>query len=176
MANINLLKDDSIILRALEPEDLDLLYTWENNSEWWKYGNTRAPFSRYLLKQYIMSSHKDIYEANQLRLMIDHSQQQKSIGIVDMFDFDPHNRKAEVGILIDPEFQKMGFGEKAINIIKNYASSFLKIHQLYTFVPSDNISSIKLFEKCGFDKKSVLKDWIIDGTSFSDVIVMQCIF
>ena len=31
------LQSDRICLRALEPEDLDLLYQWENNPEWWNW-------------------------------------------------------------------------------------------------------------------------------------------
>ena len=61
-----------IKLRALEPEDLELLYEWENNNEYWIISNTVSPFSKYTLKRYIENSHKNIYETGQLRLMIDH--------------------------------------------------------------------------------------------------------
>ena len=47
------LEDEVIRLRALEPEDLELLYRWENDSALWEFSSTLAPFSRYLLKEYI---------------------------------------------------------------------------------------------------------------------------
>ena len=65
-----LLENGNIRLRAVEPEDLDRLYSWENNTRLWDVGNTRNPYSRYILKQYIINSDKDIYENKQLRLMI----------------------------------------------------------------------------------------------------------
>ena len=34
-------------LRAIEPEDLDLLYQIENNTELWQVGATNVPYSRY---------------------------------------------------------------------------------------------------------------------------------
>lgn len=48
-----LLSNDRVRLRALEPEDLELLYRWENDPELWEVGNTLAPYSRYILKEYI---------------------------------------------------------------------------------------------------------------------------
>ena len=37
-----LLENERVCLRALEPEDLELLYRWENDSELWEVGNTLA--------------------------------------------------------------------------------------------------------------------------------------
>ena len=59
-----------IHLRALEPEDLDFLYTIENNESFWEVSSTQTPFSRFILEQYIVNSHQDIFEAKQLRLII----------------------------------------------------------------------------------------------------------
>ena len=62
---MNLLQNNVVRLRAPEPEDLELLYSWENNPEWWELGNTLAPYSRYLLKEYIAESHRDIFDLKQ---------------------------------------------------------------------------------------------------------------
>ena len=39
-----MLSDNFIRLRALEIEDLDMLYLWENDTSLWHYGNNIAPF------------------------------------------------------------------------------------------------------------------------------------
>ena len=57
-------------LRALEPSDLDLIYDVENDKSLWKYSNISSPFSRHTLKKFIESSHLDIIEHKQLRLVI----------------------------------------------------------------------------------------------------------
>jgi len=67
---VNRLENKTISLRAPEPEDLDLLYLWENNTEVWQISGTLVPFSRYVLKQYLENAGKDIYEMKQLRLII----------------------------------------------------------------------------------------------------------
>ena len=72
------MKYKDINLRAPEPEDLELIYEWENNNPYWLISNTIIPFSRFTLKRYIENSHKNIFETGQLRLMIDHIAGQKN--------------------------------------------------------------------------------------------------
>ena len=91
---MNLLQNKTVCLRAPEPEDLELLYSWENNPEWWEIGNTLAPYSRYLLKEYIAESHRGIFDLKQLRLMIDLCSTGATVGMLDLYDFDPHHRRA----------------------------------------------------------------------------------
>ena len=79
-----LLSNDRVRLRALEPEDLELLYRWENDPELWEVGNTLAPYSRYILKEYIAGSDRSIYESRQLRFMIEDCDTGTSVGIVDL--------------------------------------------------------------------------------------------
>ena len=93
----------TIVLRAIEPEDIDLIYSWENDPSVWPVSNTIAPFSRYVLTKYIESSHLDIFQTRQLRLMIDlykDNNQKQTIGSIDLFDFDPFHMRAGVGVLI----------------------------------------------------------------------------
>ena len=84
---MNLLQNKTVCLRAPEPEDLELLYSWENNPEWWEIGNTLAPYSRYLLKEYIAESHRGIFDLKQLRLMIDLCSTGATVGMLDLYDF-----------------------------------------------------------------------------------------
>ena len=43
----------NINLRALEPEDLDFLFSTENNESFWEISSTQVPFSKYILQKYI---------------------------------------------------------------------------------------------------------------------------
>ncbi len=170
---MTLLRNDNIILRALEPEDLDILYKWENDTSIWSKGNTVSPYSRYVLKEYIAQSHLNIYELKQLRLMIEQQSTGKAIGMVDMYDFDSHNSKAGVGILLDPAYQGNGIATEALTLLLNYADSFLKLHQLYVYISVKNERSKALFQRCGFTLAGTLSDWISTEKGFVDVYVMQ---
>ena len=60
-----------IQLRALEPEDLNRLYRWENDSSIWSVSGTLMPFSKFILEEFVNQAHQDIYTNKQLRLIID---------------------------------------------------------------------------------------------------------
>jgi len=168
-----LLENENIKLRAVEPEDLDILYRWENNPDYWHAGELRAPHSKYVLKQYIFSAGKDIYESKQMRFMIDLKAQHQTVGTIDLFDFDAFNSRAGVGLLIDEPYRGNGLAEESLNLIKEFVFSYLKINQLYAHISARNSTSEKLFEKCGFVKTGILKQWISEENGFSDVMLYQ---
>lgn len=94
------LKGNTIYLRALEPEDLEFVYAIENDESIWEVSNTQTPYSRFLIRQYLENAQQDIYEAKQLRLAICKNGTPEAIGLIDLFDFDPRNQRAGVGIVI----------------------------------------------------------------------------
>ena len=167
------LKSKNINLRALESEDLNFLFTTENNSDFWEVSSTQTPFSKYILTQYIANSHQDIYEAKQLRLIIEHNN--RPIGMIDLFDFNPQHKRAGIGILILKEFQNKGFASQALTLFIKYAFTNLQLHQLYANITTDNKTSIALFSKHDFSKIGVKKDWIITNNTFKDEVLFQLI-
>jgi diamine N-acetyltransferase len=168
------MKYKSIKLRALEPEDLELLYEWENNNTYWTVSNTISPFSRYTLKRYIENSHKSIYETGQLRLMIDHIDDNLTIGTIDVFEFDPFHKRAGIGILIANEaYKRKGFATMSLTCLINYCFKTLQLHQLYCNILSDNLISIDLFKKHGFVEIGIKKEWILTENGYVDVIMFQ---
>ena len=62
---------NTVKLRAMEPEDLDMLYMIENDRKLWDVGVTNVPYSRYVLHDYIANSSGDIYTDHQVRLIIE---------------------------------------------------------------------------------------------------------
>lgn len=168
-----LFENEILQLRAVEPEDLDLLYKWENDVLLWEVGNTRCPYSRFALKQYILQSTSDIYESKQLRLMMVEKSSGEIVGTVDLFDFDIHHSRIALGLFVDKKYQGKGFAANALNIIEEYVFEFLKIHQLYCHISANNTASISMFEKENFTRSSLLKDWISTQSGFEDIVVFQ---
>ncbi|MFC5044638.1 GNAT family N-acetyltransferase [Aquimarina hainanensis] len=169
------LKGTHIFLRALEPEDLDFLYRVENNVEVWEMSSTQTPYSRFLIKQYLENAHLDIYEAKQLRLVIC-SNEEKVLGLIDLFDFDPIHQRAGIGILISEEEDRgKGYGAEALKMVVTYAFTILNLHQLYANISEGNIGSMKLFEKEGFVQVGVKKEWNLVKGVYKDEFLYQLI-
>ncbi len=170
------LESGKIRLRPLEPEDIDLLYSWENGMEVWEVSNTLVPFSRYVLEQYILNSHRDIYESKQLRLIIE-TIDGKAVGAVDLFDLDPFHQRAGLGILIyNKDERRKGYATDALLLMCSYAEEVLGLHQLFVNITGGNEASLLLFEKCGFEFAGRKKNWVKSGAGWKDELIYQRIF
>ena len=167
------LKGEHIFLRALEPDDLDFVYQVENNTSIWHLSHTQTPYSRFLIKQYLENAHQDIYEAKQLRLVIS-SYDNEALGLIDIFDFDPKNKRAGIGIVIlDEANRSKGFGKEALSLLTKYCFAHLDLHQLYCNIAEDNSASLKLFKNQGFEIIGLKKDWTYSEGVFKDEYLLQ---
>jgi diamine N-acetyltransferase len=166
---------ENIRLRALEPEDLDFLYSIENDISFWEISSTQTPFSKHLLTQYLANAHLDIYEAKQLRLVIVENESDKNVGLIDLFDFNPQHKRAGIGILIVPQSQQKGYAYEALGLLIDYSFKQLDLHQLYANITPENTSSIKLFKKHNFKEVGIKKEWVYGNGKFKDEILFQLI-
>lgn len=159
-------------LRAIEPEDLDLLYTIENDPHMWDVGITNVPYSRYLLHNYIASTVGDIYTDRQLRLIIE-SKEGDALGIVDLTNFDPRHMRAELGIVVRKEYRNRGVASVATSTILHYVDHILHLHQLYAVVDTSNTVSIDFFKSFGFQLSATLPHWLQGSDGYHDAVLMQ---
>ena len=95
------------------------------------------------------------------------------MGIVDLFDFEPHPNRAACGIMLDRRYQGRGFATEALRLLMEYAYTFLKLHQLYVHIPWR--TSLAKLPRLGFVEAGTLKDWIRTPDGYSDVCIMQLI-
>lgn len=170
------LKGETIYLRALEPNDLEFVYLIENDQSIWPVSNTNTPYSRFLVKQYLENAQQDIYEAKQLRLAICQDEDFPAVGLIDLFDFDPKNNRAGIGIVIQGvENRNKNIGSEAVALLIRYAFYHLNVHQLYANISTENKASIALFTKFGFECVGVKKDWNLINGSYQDESIYQLI-
>ena len=170
------LHSDILRLRAPELSDLDFLFHIENDTRLWVVSACKTPYSRYLLQQYIETNAHDIYADRQVRLMIEDRRCQQVVGAVDLFDFSPSDRRAEVGIVIDAAYRRRGIAKEAMALLCDYASRMLSIHQLYAYVLENNEPARRLFVSSGFRELTCLPDWVHSGAGYSNVYLYQRIF
>lgn len=168
----------NLLLRAPEPSDIDIIFRWENDTRIWHLGNTLTPYSKFAIEQFVLNTDNDIFASKQLRLMIDwHSSGMAAttIGSIDLFDFDPHHKRAGIGILIDEPLRRKGFAFEALNLLIPYCFKTLNLHQLYCNIEKSNQESISLFTKAGFTACSIKKEWLLHEGLWTDELMFQLI-
>lgn len=162
-----------VSLRAIEPEDLETLYTIENDPALWQVGSANVPYSRYSLKRFIAQNTNDIFTDHQLRLMIEENSTRQTVGMVDITDISFRHHRAEVGIVIARRHQEKGFGTEALSLVEDYARRIPQLNQLFAHVSTGNQPSVRLFQKAGYEHTGTLKRWIYENGAYTDVILFQ---
>lgn len=154
-------------LRKLEPSDLSYLYQWENDAAMWADSDTHNPLSHHDLREYIESSTGDIYRDGQLRLILD--DEGTTMGCIDLFDFDPRNRKAAIGMYVAPHARGKGVGKRAVELLEDYAFGFLRLRMIYAIIALQNTACSHIYEAMGFTPSAHLKAWTLED----DAILWQ---
>ena len=168
----SLLIGERVTLREMRNDDLELIFDWENRPELDYLGDEHAPLTEAQISNFINHSTGDIYTDGQLRLMIDAAG--TTVGCIDLFEFDQHNQRAGVGILIaDSEKRKLGYAKESLALLTNYCFEVLNFRQLYCHIPVDNEASLRLFASCGFEETGCCKDWVKKENEFIDAVFMQ---
>jgi len=170
------LTGENIFLRALEPEDLEFVYAVENDEAIWAVSNTQTPYSRFLIREYLKNAQQDIYEAKQLRLAICKKGAFQPVGLIDLFEFDPRNNRAGIGILIkSSENRNAGIGTECLELLIRYAFKNLNLRQLFANIDSENEASLKLFTNFGFQQIGIKKEWNLVNGKYRDELLFQLI-
>jgi len=165
----------NIILRAPEVEDVPIIFKWENDPAVQAFSRSKMPVSAFAIEQYIIAANQDPFATGQIRLMAVLKSNTTVIGHLDLFEIDPMNRRAGIGILVDPDFRNKGYATEMLNLISSWAKSTLDLHQIWCTIDATNIQSINLFSRAGFLNAGVRKEWIKRDGQYIDEVFMQLI-
>lgn len=159
-----------IRLRALEPEDAEMLYMADNEDSAVICSDMSAPLSLQLLRDYAANYDADPFRAGQLRLV---AETDRAVGLLDFYDISARDRHAKIGVLILPEYRGCGLGGSLVEAAKAYARRHLGLESLLALVHADNIVSSRLFLNAGFEECGMLRRWHFADGALHDVLVLQ---
>lgn len=166
-------REAKVSLRAVEPEDVDRLYIWENDRELWPFGGTRAPLSRHQLWEYANNYDANPFNSCQLRLIIA-TDDETACGIVDLYDIDPVNSRTMIGVMVAPQWRKRGIAARALELAEEYCRDILGLSTIASEVASDNHPSMNLFgERCGYILVARRPSWFRRGSSMISAALFQ---
>lgn len=150
----------TIRLRALEKDDLRFVHQINNNRRVMSYW-FEEPYESFVELEELYLKH--IHDQSERRF-IAVNQRDERIGLVELVEISYIHRRAEFQIVIAPEFQGQGFGERVTRMAIEYGFCVLNLNKLYLQVSTENPAAIKIYRRCGFREEGHLIDeYFIDG-------------
>lgn len=116
----------------------------------------------------------DLYSSGRLKMagLLDDN---TLVGIVELYNYDPINKHAAVGVVVDSTHRRKGYGGAMVNALIDFCRANLSIHHLYCDIVDTNTVSQHLFERCGFSESGRFPDWVQVDDQFHDSIRMSLI-
>ena len=97
----------------------------------------------------------------------------EAVGAIDLYAYDPLNRRCAVGIMVATEHRRQGH---ALAMLQALAKQYTGIlHTLYADIAATNGASLALFAKAGYTQCGRFRDWLALGDRYIDTIRMQLI-
>ncbi len=103
------------------------------------------------------------------------SSQEEPLGGVELYNYDPVNRRAAVGLVVSNEHRHQGYGTAIIQALTPFCLNNTHLHQLYADIAAINQPSIRIFQKNGYQCCATMKDWVARGDGFVDTLRFQLI-
>lgn len=114
---------------------------------------------------------KGIFTDGQLRLAC--MEGERLAGCIDLYNYDPINLRAEVGIVVEKSLRHKGYGTAMLQELDCFCAKHYQLHQLYCDIAANNTASIALFARCGYSQCGIMREWVAVGNKFIDTIRMQ---
>ena len=158
---------EKVQLREIEEEDLEAIVMWRNDPEILKWLFSYLPLSMWKQRMWYKTYAED--DTQQIFIV---EVEKTAVGTVGLSHIDCRNQRAELGILIDENWQKKGIGRETLNLLIEFAWNEMNLRKIKALALEENEAAIKLYKSCGFVEEGVLKEEVYKNGEFKDVLVM----
>lgn len=161
---------EKVDLRAVEPADFELLWQWLNNPEvmryWGRPGNTES------MPEVARREQEQASRGNSRKYIVQ-TKDGRPIGQIDYYDLDWQARSAWVSIMIgDQNHWGGGYGSDAMRTLLRYLFRELALHRVTLTAHENNVRAIRSYEKNGFVREGVLRDWMYFDGVWNNAVIM----
>ena len=167
----NLLRGQRVRLNALSRSDAPVMTLWEEDLLFLRL------YSSHLARPRSEAALADWVEAigrapDEIVLAIRLIESNKLIGTLGVHEIERANQVAWLSIAIgDSVYLGQGYGYEATQLALAYAFNELNLYRLNLTVFSYNSRAIKLYEKCGFKREGVFREYLQrDGQRYDMVL------
>ena len=166
-----LIEGTTINLRLARESDFQSYYAFLLEPESKRLTGTQRDFSQDEISDWIKNISK-IHE-DRVDFMIISKDTDEFLGEVVLSEIDFTNRNANIRIAIGMQQSGKGYGTEAMNLMLRYGFETLNLHRIGLEVYAFNPRAIHVYEKIGFQREGVQRDWLYSEGDFHDLIMMS---
>ncbi len=162
---------ENVYLRAPNSDDPLNFYYWSVQSELQSLscrplpvGSPGSVIERYKNKE------QGVYNQD---FSIVKKEDNRLVGKTTYFDYNPQNRSAEIGIIIDPDERENGFASEAIYLLCNYLFNNRGLNKVYAQTAEFNKGAMKLLKSSGFKQDAKLRDHYFFDSEFHNGLIFS---
>ena len=160
----------SVLLRALEKEDMPQIVQWRNDPEVYRYFFEYEPQSLIQQERWF----ELLINRSDEKLFMITTKQGEALGTIGLVRIDWRSRKAYLGrfYIGNPKHRLAAFGAEAEFLMLQYSFDHLNLNRLYCEVFAFNKAVISLHKRLGFQVEGVLRQDMFHEEKYEDVVVM----
>lgn len=167
-----MLKGEKVILRAMEREDLERLWQFNNDLEAELAGGGDPPMPQSLARlQAEFESKVSSRGRDGASFAIEADGQ--LIGQCSLFNFDDTAHTCELGIAIgDKAYWGKGYGREVVGLLLEYAFRYRNLRRVFLRTDGQNIRGQRAYRACGFVEEGRLRAHVYSNGAYDDLVFM----
>lgn len=165
MSNINLefdkfpqLESKRFILREVKEYDYLSLYEIYSDKDVIKYQQIGTMQTIEQAQKSVQAFLQGFRNRKFIRWCIAEKESDKVIGLITLHDFNIWNSHAEIGFMLNKKYWRQSVMWEAANEIITFAFGIIGLNRIEALIHPDNIASIKLSKKLGFEREGLKKE------------------
>ena len=161
------------VLRAIEPDDLEALWRWQNDPEVMYYW--AEPYSVVSRDELASRYHAGLGgPSGGAHWLLIATREGQPIGRIGYVDLDRRNRRTEIALQIgERDYWGRGYGSDALLAFLGYLFHGLNLHKVWLRVEEFNARARRAYEKCGFRRDGVFREHTYVGGRYHDSLIMS---
>lgn len=158
-------------LRAVEPSDWEVFYTWHLDSDSARSGyEIGFPQSEQATQRWAERLSVTTPENDEFRWVIERPDGEM-VGTINTHSCDRRNGTFSYGVIISREHRGQGYASEAVRMVLRYCFGELRYQKATAHIYDFNVPSAKLHERLGFKLEGCIRRMIYtDGEYFDDLI------
>jgi len=165
------LESDRLLYRRITMEDSESLFKIRSNNEVMQFMDRDPMKSVSESENLIQSIHDSFASGSGINWGIIDKCTQVFIGYFGFWRIDTYHCRGEIGYALHPGYWGKGYMEETACQLIHYGFTEMRLHSIEANVNPDNLSSIKLLEKLGFQKEAYFRENYLFNNEFTDSVI-----